>query len=89
MIDLFAINREEISKDPDVKKSAVATFWRVLFQSLKDAKSSSAVAEAVTAPILREIDQVIGSELRESIEKKRKERMEENKKAQEEEMEVD
>ena len=40
-----------------------ASFWRTLFQSLSDAKGSSAVAEAVTAPILKKIDRVIASDL--------------------------
>jgi len=37
LIDLFAINREETKKDPFANKLAQASFWRVLFQSLKDA----------------------------------------------------
>ena len=34
LIDLYSINREEANSD---RKDAIATFWRVLFQSLKDA----------------------------------------------------
>ena len=49
----------------------MAAFWRVLFRSLQDAKSSSAVAEAVTAPLLLKIDRVIQSELRTSLAQKK------------------
>lgn len=69
LINLFAINRAEVKKDPSARKIALAAFWRVLFQSLKDAKTSSAVAEAVTAPFLRKIEAEILTELRESQKK--------------------
>ena len=69
LIDLFAINRKELLSNEAAPTTAIATFWRVLFQSLKDARSSSAVAEAVTAPILRKIEQVIRFELGESQKK--------------------
>ena len=66
LIDLFAINRKTLLKDDQSSKTAISTFWRVLFQSLHDAKSSSAIAESVTAPILLKIEHVIHTELRES-----------------------
>lgn len=66
LIDLFAINRKELLSNEAAPMTAIATFWRVLFQSLKDARSSSAVAESVTAPILLKIEQVIKYEVMDS-----------------------
>lgn len=74
MIDLFAINWAEIKKDPNARKDSLSAFWRVLFQSLKDAQTSSAVAEAVTAPFLRKIETEISTELRDSQKKQLEER---------------
>ena len=77
MIDLYSINRKELLAEASAPTTAISTFWRVLFQSLKDARESSAVAESVTAPILLKIEQVIQMELRESqkkqIEEKKRE----------------
>ena len=74
LIDLYAINRKELLADASAPASAISTFWRVLFQSLKDARESSAVAESVTAPILLKIDQVVQQELRESQRKQMEEK---------------